>query len=211
MGDSPARYEVRITLTENLLASSPAQPAVYEEFIAARKRKDGEDRGDEVETLPAEKQEMTGWSVFHRDETGLFLFDYHLRGFLKAAAQAITSTKGMSAFRHKIDMWLFVQPRRLYIYDGLVPGSFSILQKPDGVLERPVRAMTMQGPRVTVKRSDYVSAGRRVDAQLAVLPLGQKEITEERLRAWLDYGAMQGLGEWRSGSYGRFSYEIIPQ
>jgi len=58
-----------------MLASSPQDKKVYEQFIASRRRSDSEDRGDEVATLPAEEIEKVGSSVFHRDDAGLFLFD----------------------------------------------------------------------------------------------------------------------------------------
>jgi len=52
------KYRIDVTFTEALLASSPQDPKVYEQFIAARKRSDAEDRGDEVATLPAEEIDM---------------------------------------------------------------------------------------------------------------------------------------------------------
>jgi len=201
-----ARYGVSICLTEPLLASSPADPEVYKRFIDERKGKDQKAAGEEVETLPAEKKEVTGWSVFHRDEKGLFLFDYKLRGFLKAAAEAVTGRSKLSAYKSKIDKWVFVSPRRIYLSNG----RGEILQEPAGVLERPIRAMTMQGPRTSVKRSDYVEAGTKFSAELKVLPLGRREIAESVLREWFDYGELQGLGEWRTGSYGRFTYTLEP-
>lgn len=227
-----ARYGISICLTEPLLASSPADPEVYKRFIEERKGKDQKAAGEEVETLPAEQKEVSGWSVFHRDEKGLFLFDYKLRGFMKAAAEAVTGKTGLSAYKSKIDKWVFVFPRRIYLMsgDGLALNSPSgvketslcagaggrcgtevgstILQSPAGVLERPIRAMTMQGPRTSVKRSDYVEAGTKLSAELKVLPLGRREITESRLREWFDYGELQGFGEWRTGSYGRFTYTL---
>ena len=199
------KYGVRIRFTEPLLASSPQDPKVYEQYIASRKRSDAQERGDEVATLPAEEIEKIGSSVFHRDDTGLFVFDYHLRGFLKEAAAAVTGRTEMSAFKSKIDKWLFVAPRRLYLQNGA-----DILRQPDGNEQRPIRAMTAQGPRVSVKRSETVNAGTHFDAEIVVLRLGEKEITEKRIREWLDYGAFTGLGEWRTGSYGRFCYAITP-
>lgn len=249
-----AKYRIKIIMTEPMLASSPANKDVYAKYIAGRELKDAEDRGDEVATLPAEDVEKLGTSVFHRDDKGLFLFDYHMRGFFKSAAEAVTGravkedcptckgektvpiidleqgevvearqncehckgkgvivNEGITAYRSKIDKWLFVNPRRLYLNFG-----GSIIQKPngandgvtDGVLERPLRAQTAQGPRIALKRSEAVEVETFLEAVIIVLPLGNKEFSEQRLRDWLDYGQFVGLGEWRSGGWGRFRYEF---
>lgn len=196
------KYDLAVTFTEPLLASSPSDPKVYDQFIASRQRKEDEDRGDEVATLPAAEQERVGASVFHRDDSGLFLFDYHLRGFFKDSAEAVIGRAELSAYKSKINKWLFVSPRRI----RLLSANGAAALAPDGDLQRPLRAMTMQGPRVSVKRSEKLDAGARFIAQIEVLPLGEKELSEERLRKCLDYGAYAGLGEWRNGSFGRFEY-----
>lgn len=196
-------YEVEICFTEPMLASSPQDPAIYQRFIDGRKRADAEERGEEVKTLPAEDQEIGGSSVFHRDENGLFLFDYKLRGFMKEAAAAVTGKTGLTSYKSKIDKWVFVTPRRLYLSNGA-----GILKEPQGTEQRPIRGMTAQGPRVTLKKSERVDAGTHFKAELSVLPLGEKEIDTTMIRAWLDYGSLCGLGEWRTGSYGRFTYEL---
>jgi hypothetical protein len=200
-----SEYKLKIIFTEPMLASSPANPEVYKEFIASRKQ--DELPKDEMETLPADKQELAGWSVFHRDDNGLFVFDYHVRGFLKEAAISMVGKdkdKGVPAVRSKIDRWLFVFPRRIYLHGT----NGHAITKPDDVLERPIRAMTMQGPRTSLKRSDVVSEGSWLEATIKVLPLGERELNSKLIVSCLDYGEFCGLGEWRTGSYGRFKYEF---
>lgn len=202
----PLFYSVRATFTEAMLGSSPASSEVYQRFIGERLREEREKLGEEVETLPASDKDKAGRSVYHKDEKGIFLFDYKIRGFLKSAAQAITGREEISNYKSKIDMWVFTAPRRIYLH-AAEPANH-ILQEPDGVLERPIRAMTMQGPRVSLKASEIVKEGTWIDFEICVLPLGQKEFTEEILTSWLHYGAWQGLGEWRNGSYGRFEFQF---
>jgi len=197
-------YNFKLILTEQMLASSPQDPEVYTQFIESRKRADAEERGEEVATLPAEKVEPIGSSVFHRDKQGIFIFDYKIRGFLKEAASAVTGKTGLTAYKSKIDKWVFVFPRRLYLYAA----EGKALAAPNSSVQRPIRAMTAQGPRVTVKKSEAVDAGTHCSGEIKVLPLGEKEITEKMLREWLDYGQFSGLGEWRTGSFGRFTYEL---
>lgn len=202
----PMFYGVKAQFTEAMLGSSPASSEVYQQFIGERLREEREKLGEEVATLPAVTKDQMGRSVYHKDEKGIFLFDYKIRGFLKSAAEAITGREEIPAYKSKIDKWVFVAPRRIYLH-AAEPANH-ILQEPDGVLERPIRAMTMQGPRVSLKASEIVKEGTWINFEICVLPLGQKEFTEEILTSWLRYGAFQGLGEWRNGSYGRFEFEF---
>jgi len=200
--NEPKKYGVELEFTEDLLASSPCDPNVYKEFIAAKAR-EAADGNEEIETLDVKQREENGWSVFHADEGGLFLFDYHIKGFLKEACASVIGNKaqgGIGTYKGKIDRLLFISPRRIYITDAAgLP-----VTKPDGILERPIRMLTAQGPRVALKRSDLVSPGRRLKFTLTILPLAQSEFTEKRIAACFDYGEFLGMGEWRSGSNGRF-------
>jgi hypothetical protein len=205
------KINVSIKFTEQLLASSPCNPEVYKQFILRQReveaakaigKKDPaplitpDKVVEEMETLT--NREESGWSVFHVDNNGLFMFDYHVRGFMKEAASCITG-KALTAYRSKIDKWLFVNPRRIYFMR-----DENYIKAPDGVCERPIRAMTMQGPRISLKRSDMLQEGVVVKFELEILPLGMKELTEEVLESWLHYGKYSGFGEWRTGSNGRF-------
>ena len=62
--------------------------------------------------------------------------------------------------------------------------------------------MTMQGPRVTLVRSDYVPEGTLTHGQIRIIR--GSPWTPEILYDLLCYGEQQGLGQFRSGSYGRF-------
>ena len=77
----------------------------------------------------------------------------------------------------------------------------------DGVVERPLRAQTMQGPRVTLARSDYMNAGTKLTFEIKVVE-SAKEFTVEVVKSLFEYGELQGLGQFRNGSYGRFTVEI---
>lgn len=194
-------YAFTLKFTEPILGSAPSNAEVYKQYISNLVSKEKSD--EEASTLGAEEKERIGWDIFHRDETGLLLYDYHVRGFLKEAASAVTGKGEVTAYRSKIDKWVFVSPRRMYFKNEVG----EVIKSPDGVLERAVRAMTMQGPRVTLKRSDKLEAGCRISGKVTVLDLGEKEFTEERVLRWFEYGAFSGLGEWRTGSYGRFVVE----
>lgn len=209
------KIETEITFTEPVLAGSPSNPEVYERFIASHMPAKGDAaKLEEVEALPEALRDETGFSVFPRTSEDVpHFWDYHIRGFLKEAALAVTGSKkdsnpgGLTAYKSKIDRWVFVAPRRLVFWrDGIQ------IPKPEGAKERIVRAMTAQGPRTTPKKSETMEPGAILRFELKILPLGQKEITPDLLRSWLDYGRFCGMGEWRSASHGRFEvtkFEVV--
>lgn len=190
-------FKVRLTLTEPLLGTVPKDPDIYSRFIA-KKAPTVVQAEAEVDTVPVpEEPEEAGWTSFHTDERGWFLYDYALLGFLKEASNALKGQLGVStALRSKIDMYVFVRPRRLRLY----PAS-------TGHLDRPLRAMTRQGPRVTVVRSDYVGPGTIIEAYISVV--GNSDgVNGPLIESVLRYGIFRGLGQFRNGSYGRFTYEM---
>jgi hypothetical protein len=184
------KYKCKIRLLEDLLGTTPKQKDVYAAFIAS-KAADIKAAEEEVETVPdLDEIEARGWTGFHRDEQGSFLYEYTLRGFLKEAARTLKQFGVMKQLRDKYERYVFVEPRKIR------------LPEPSGVLERPLRAMTAQGPRVALIRSDYIKAGTELDFIIKVLAPGG--ITEGCLRTVLSYGQHIGLGCWRTGGYGTF-------
>jgi len=185
-------YVVELTLLEPLLGTVPKDKDIYATYIATKKESASI---GEVDTVPENNLEEKGWTGFHTDDTGIFLYDYQIKGFLKEAGNVLKAELKVKNLRSKLDDYVFVFPRRI-----------QLAEKPDGVIERPLRAMTAQGPRVTLARSDTVNAGRVI--RFEVRTLAHSEITEALLVALLDYGALKGLGQFRNGSYGRVSYTL---
>jgi len=116
-------------------------------------------------------------------------------GFLKEAANVLKEDLGVKNLRSHVEQDVFVFPRRTVL-----------AEKVDGHLERPLRAMTMQGPRVTVVRSDTIGEGNSYTFQIKVRRLSK--ITTETLAGIVSYGELKGLGQWRNGGYGRFTAEL---
>lgn len=184
-------YKVTIRLTEPMLGTIPYNKEVYARFIETKKPQEIQ----EGETETVQEAEEKGWTGFHKDEGGIFIYDYMIRGFLKQAGNTLKDSLKVKNLRAKINDYIFVFPRQIY------PSPSK--EKADGILERPLRCQTMQGPRTTVVRSDYLTIGTEFSFEVHVL----KPEFVEYLRLLLDYGQYQGLGQWRNGSYGRF--EII--
>lgn len=203
------KKKFRITLTSEMLGTVPKDPEVYKAFIESKKPAA---LNSDDEAASVQKVEEKGWTGFHADKGGLFIFNYMIRGFLKAAGDAMsggitvekpgkkgtepTSDK-LRAIKSKIDKYVFVYPRRIYLERI----------KEDGVIERPLRAMTQQGPRVTLARSDYVVEGCHFDIEIHLMP--QREVTWGMIKLFFQYGRYCGLGQFRNGGYGSFTVEEI--
>lgn len=187
-------YRLDIVLTEDLLGSVPRNKEVYTDYVATKAPVEAD---LELEgTMVPDNLEEKGWTTFYQDEQGRpCLMDYQIKGFLKEAGNTIKEQLNFKALRSHIDNEVFVFPRKVVLAEEIA-----------GTLERPLRAMTMQGPRVTVVRSDFVKAETEIPVMLKVLD--HSKITEDILREILAYGELKGLGQWRNGSYGRFTYEL---
>ena len=140
-----------------------------------------------------EEIEEAGWTGFMKDDQGVFIYDYMIRGFLKNAGNILKDDLKLKNLKSKINDRVFVFPRKIHFGKS----------EPDGVLERPLRGMTAKGPRVSLARSDYIVAGTEISFSVDIVG-GGKEITEELIWKLLEYGRFCGLGQWRNGSYGRF-------
>jgi len=227
------KFLIRETFTTRLLGTAPADKEVYQEFIAKkradleeRKRKMAERTGkpsqptpgtpeEEVETI----NEESGITVFHndlkqktedgKDGKGIFLFDYQVAGFWKEAAEILGPEHGIKQPRSKLDNYLLVEPRRVYIFDD----KGAVLDKADYRIERPLRAMTMQGPRVSLACSEVVNPGRGVEYTVDFLPYlkagSGKEAKDVDLDKFvemiLQFAARKGRGQWRNGGNGKFT------
>ena len=150
-------------------------------------------------------------TVFPRTDSGLPMFwDYQIRGFFKDACsmlsraggkdesgkkKAINESSRMKAFKKNIDGLIFVLPRQIPID---TTGTI-------GLCQRPLRAATMQGERVTLAMSEEVPAGSRLRFTV-VCPNAEMMAA---VREWLDYGYLRGLGQWRNSGKGKFTWEEL--
>ncbi len=182
------RRNYKIQLIEDMLGTVPKDPKVYATFIESKKPNDIQ----EDEFTSVEKAEEKGWTGFHKDENGIFIYDYMIKGFLKNAGNVLKEAAKIKALRSKLDNYLFVFPRKIYLGQ----------HEPDGYIERPLRAMTQKGPRVTLARSDKIKAGKIIEFEIGILD--HTEIKWKLVDTLFEYGALAGLGQFRNGSYGRF-------
>jgi len=196
------QIKIRLTLTEEMLGTKAANHDVFADFIAS-KAPDGDKRKEELDT--AEHREEAGTTVFHRQDGKVGIWDYQIKGFFKDACGAMNrmdkdcrnGLEKLAAYKTKIDGCIFVQPRFIPV---TLPEGGEV-----GICERPLRADTAQGPRVSVCRSETVPAGSTMEVTVTILSKDLQAYVE----MWLGYGALRGLGQWRNSGKGRFSWEEI--
>jgi len=194
--------KVRLILTEFLLGTLAGQKEVAKTYIAG-KHPTGEPVADEMEELEKMEEQLENAStIFSRDEKGIHLWDYQIKGFFKDACGMLrrvpdTRSSKLTSYKKVIDGLVFPGPRKIYIHHT---GETSFV-------ERPLRAQTAQGERIALARSETVPAGSYLDVDITCLDPKLEPLVIE----WLDYGALRGLGQWRNSGAGRFEYERLDQ
>jgi hypothetical protein len=195
------KMKVTVKLTEEMLGTKAANKDVFADFIAS-KAPDGDRRKEELDT--AEHREESGTTVFHQQHGSIGIWDYQIKGFFKDACSAMNrfdadarnGLEKLSAYKSKIDGCIFVTPRFIPI---TLPSGEKV-----GVCERPLRADTAQGPRVSVCRSETVPVGSSLTFEVYILAKELRPYVEE----WLKYGQLRGLGQWRNSGKGRFEAQV---
>lgn len=203
----PVIYDVKLTLLTEMLGSAPGDTKAYDAYIATKAPAEV-DASDESEMLPEQDEdERIAPSVFRRLPDGRpCIPSYVISGFFKEACGALrrvpgTGSSKVTAYKKVIDTLVFAEPRYLPIQLPMPLDEWD-----GGLVMRPLRAQTAQGERIALKASESVPAGSTIEFQLLVL--GDKVIPQGLIEEWLTYGALHGLGEWRSASHGRIQYEI---
>lgn len=194
------RMRVRVTFIEELLGTASNSKDIYREFIAS-KAPDAASVEDEVASLGVEGVVEKAMTVFPKLENGVpYLYDYQWKGFFKDSCGMLRKVKGsesskIKAYKKEIDGLIFIEDRR-------VPLEFDT---PMGECQRPLRAQTAQGERISLANSETVPAGATCEFTIICM-------SEERLKVvkeWLDYGVAHGTGQWRNSGKGRFTWEEL--
>ncbi len=192
--------KVKLTFTEPILGTSPSNEDIYREYIGS-KSPDAATIEDEVEALGADAVAEKSMTVFPRTEDGKpFLYDYQIKGFFKDTCGGLrkvtgTASSKIKAFKREIDKLIFPSPRQI-VFENY--GTI-------GECQRPLRAQTAQGERISLAMSEEIPAGATVTFEIMCLC----DTHEDAVREWLDYGQFSGIGQWRNSGKGRFAWEEI--
>ena len=194
--------KVQITFTEKILGTSSGNPELHREFIAS-KAPNAQTREEEVAALGVDEVEKKDMTVFPRTEDGKpFLYDYQIKGFFKNACGTLRNVKGtesekIKSYKKYIDGLVFVNERKIPLeFDGEI-----------GNLQRPLRASTAQGERIALANSETCPEGTKIVFTVTCL----KDDLMGAVIEWLDYGKLNGLGQWHNSGCGRFEWRDISE
>lgn len=197
----------RITGTQPILGSCPANPDVYSAYIASKAtNKSVVDA--ELDALPVDKDK--GITVFMLDphNGALALRSHVIKGFLKEAGRILSNDHGVKQIQSKVDNLVFISE----VFIPIMNSAGDLVKEPNDILQRPLRAMTMQGPRVSVVGSEMVDDWM-IEFTMKLLDNDATKtspaLTFDTIDSILEYGELKGLGQWRNGDYGRFTFEAV--
>lgn len=204
--------KVKLTFLEPILGSSPNDEDIYTRFIGD-KSPDAMSLSEEIKALGEEGADIVaerGTTVFPRDDDGTPIFwNYQIEGFFKGTAGFLRTVPGtlsskVKAYKKNIDGRIFVEGeitennktgRKIRIKDAF----------PMDLFQRPLRASTPQGERVSLACSERIPAGASCEFSVTCYVDDDMEMVKE----WLDFGRRNGLGQFRNSGHGRFVWEEI--
>ena len=199
--------KVRLTFQDEVLGTLPNDKDVYINFIGS-KSPDAATIEEEVEAIGVEGYAARSITVFPRrpEDNALSLYNYLIKGFFKNACYALKKAeKGKSAkssnYKKNISTEIFVHPRFIPI---MTPDG-ELTMEPGEPCQRPLRAQTAQGERISLAISETIPAGSYVEFEIEYFIDSDLEL----IRDWLDYGRLNGLGQWHNSGKGIFSWEEL--
>lgn len=203
---------VHVKFIESALGTAPGDKEIYSRFIGS-KAPDANSMEEEVAALGVDEMVEKGTTVYPKLPDGTpFIWDYQIKGFFKDACgslrrltgkdeetgkkkKAVNESSKLTAYKSVIDTLIFPEPRKIPIK---LNGEMTICQ-------RPLRAETMQGPRIALASSEEIPAGSEMWFKVVCM-------SEDHVKAvveWLDYGYWRGISQWRNSGKGRFVYEVL--
>ena len=197
---SMKELKVRITLTDEALGMMPADPKIHETYIAGN-APDAPSIEEEIAAHGQEEVVEKTMTIFPKLEDGTpFFWDYQLRGFFKDAIGMLrrvadSKCSKLKNYKKVVDGLLFIKERRIPIHTSGQMGD----------CQRPLRAETLQGPRVALAHSETVPEGSTCEFTIQLID----ESLESVVRECLNYGELRGLAQWRNAGKGRFSWEVV--
>ena len=200
---------IKLTFLEPVLGSSPNNEEIYTEFIGS-KAEDAPSLAEEVAALGDDVVAEKGTTVFPRDNDGTPIFwSYQIEGFFKGTCGFLRTVPGtlsskLKAYKKEIDGRIFVagdeSPTNKTGRKIRINNAF-----PMDLYQRPLRAQTAQGERVSLACSERIPEGANCEFNVTCLIDDDTKMVEE----WLDFGRRNGMGQFRNSGAGRFAWEKV--
>jgi len=196
------KYEVELKFTTPFASSTPKNPkdiaAMLEARMPATPPEDAIPLPELAEQVAGEVEATTeverGYATFKRDENGLYYEARCVRAHIKDCANQLQGLLGIKALKAKVANRVYVEPARIYLEKT----------EPDGSETRIIHAMTMKGPRSSLKTIDYVD---KPILKFNLKVLDDDVIDRDILEAIFEYGSEHGMGQERSQDWGK--YELV--
>ncbi|MBA7532647.1 hypothetical protein ES705_24876 [subsurface metagenome] len=201
------RYEVELKFTTQFASSTPKNPKDIEAMLLARAPSDSAlrrriEEGEQITPLPelaeqvGEEVEATqeverGYATFKRDEKGLYYEARCVRAHIKDCANVLQKLLSITALKSKVANRVYVEPAKIYLDKS----------EPDGNETRIVHAMTMKGPRSSLKTIDYVD---KPVLKFTLKLMDDDVVDRDILEAIFEYGGEHGMGQERSQDWGKY-------
>ena len=199
---------IHVDFIDDVLGTAPGDPDIHGSYVSS-KAPDAATKEEEIAAIGEDEFRAKGKTIFPTDESGNpILWNYQIKGFFKSACAAQRGLSGsksskVKAYKKKIDLGIFVFP------DADDPSSRAIkihmTKAGVGECQRPLRAETMQGPRVAIADSDSIEKGSWIEFDVVMLD----DVDWPLVSEWLDYGKFNGLGQWRNSGKGAFVWHEI--
>ena len=188
-------FTASIRMRDKLVGGWPKNPEVEEALLRARGLEDlipvtkipeGAEAQEELKQQKIEKS----WIGFKTNGEGIPILEArNIKAMLREGANITKSLLGEKNLKSKLAERVFVEPHE-------IP-----LPAVSGRGERVVHAMTMQGPRSSLKLYDYID---QPTLRFSLRVLNDGVFNEEKLRFILEYCQENGLGADRSQEFGKF-------
>ncbi len=202
---------VRVTFTDEVLATQPADKEIHASYISS-KAPDAKSKEEEIEAIGVAEFIEKGKTIFPRTADGdPLIWAYQIKGFFKSAAKTLHDVKGtysskLTSYLKRVDRDVFVFPSHEDKAGRAIPfndyGEITDCQ-------RPLRASTAQGERVAISDSEAIGAGAWIEFDIEWFE--DKQMSEALICEWLDYGAYSGLLQWRNAGKGTFTWERVAE
>ena len=192
--------KVKIKFLNSVLGTQTGDKEIYRSYIGS-KAPDAKTVEEEVEAVGVDEVIEKGKTFFPKTADGApFIYDYQIRGFFKSACSAMKNVTGSlsskcKAFKKKVDLMVFIKDRQNVIE------NFAEITE----CQRPLRCSTMQGERVSIAISEEIPEGATCTFTIQCLGDGDIDLVKE----WLDFGRVNGFGQWRNSSHGSFTWEEV--
>lgn len=201
--------DCKAVLIEEMLGTSANDKEIHATYISGL-APDAPSKEEEIASIGVEEGIEKSKTVFPRlngkPDGQPFLWDYQIKGFLKDAARAMARVPGSEVAKTKayikiINDCVFVSPRKIpLVYDGAEKGV-------TGSCQRPLRAQTAQGERISLAHSETVPEGTTFDFQIKLYD----EKFENLVLELLPYAADKGFLQWRNSGKGRAEITVVAE